>query len=80
VVSGRYELPRSGAVVAAAAEDAKVPWVNVTPRFRERSDRYDLFYALDGHWNAAGHRALAEVLADEMLALDVVAADAGAAP
>jgi lysophospholipase L1-like esterase len=80
VVSERYELPRSGALVAAAAEDAEVPWIDVTPHFRGRSDRYDLFYALDGHWNGAGHRALAEVLADEMLAFDVIAADAGAAP
>lgn len=76
VVSDDYELPKSGALLAAAARDAEVSWIDVTPHLRARPDRYELFYALDGHWSAAGHRAIAEILAEQIPGLGLIPAGA----
>jgi len=60
---------RSAAVVERAAAEAGVPWLDVTPRLRRREDRDRLFYPRDGHWTATGHRAVAEILHRELVAL-----------
>ncbi len=76
VVSDHYEPPKSGELLAAAAKKAGVPWIDITPLLRARPDRYELFYALDGHWNAAGHRAIAEILAEQLIGLGLFASGA----
>lgn len=66
-----WELP-SEAVLSGAATEASVPWINMTEELRSRSDRQDLYFVRDGHWTATGHRAVAEVLANELVEMGLV--------
>jgi hypothetical protein len=47
-----------------AAECAGAPWLDVNPALRDRPDRLELYYRRDGPWTLAGHRAIAEIVAD----------------
>jgi len=76
VLGAHYAPPRSSKVVGDAAAGGKVPWIDATPFLRDRPDRYEQFRALDGHWTAVGHRAIAELLADRILELGFI--DVGA--
>jgi len=69
VLAEDYSSPRSAMVVRRAAESADVPWVDATPYLRGRDDRLEQFNPLDGHWTAMGHRAIAELLAERLMAL-----------
>ena len=77
VLSDDYELPRSGLVVRDAAETADVPWVDANETLRLRPDRTELYFTLDGHWSPDGHRAIAELLADELATLGLIGAEPG---
>lgn len=66
VIQERYDALPSRAVVAAAAERAGVPWIDMTARMRERPNRAALHYPGDGHWTAEGHRVVAEIVAAEI--------------
>ena len=39
-----------------------VPFLDLTPAFRERSRSEQLYFDFDGHWNAAGHKYAAELM------------------
>lgn len=69
VVANRYVPRPSAEVVASAARDSDVPWVDANPFLRDRPDRLDVYWRLDGHWSPAGHRAVAELLARELAEL-----------
>lgn len=46
------------------AASANVPWLDLTPGFREAAaKRADLNWPLDDHWNAQGHRLAARLIA-----------------
>ena len=75
VLSGDYELPKSAQMLRDAAERGQVPWIDATPFLRDRPDKTELFFILDGHWSVAGHRAIAELLADRLSELGLI--DAG---
>ena len=49
------------------------PYVNLLPMFREQTARGGgpYYYAVDGHWNAAGHAAAAQALAEALRSLGV---------
>jgi hypothetical protein len=72
VIAGDGSPLPSAAVLAAAAEEAGVPWIDMTRKLRAREDRQELYFVRDGHWSAAGHRAVAEVLADRLDDLGVL--------
>lgn len=62
----------SEAVVAAAAVEAGVPWINMTEELRQHPDRREFYFWRDAHWTVAGHQAVANVLADRLSALDLI--------
>lgn len=66
VLQESYEDLPSRAVVAGAADRAGVPWVDVTERLRARNDPTAFYYPANGHWTTTGHRAVAEIVADEL--------------
>lgn len=72
VIAGDGAPLPSVAVMAGAAEEAGVPWVDMTQELRARDDRQELYFVRDGHWTAAGHRAVAEVLANRLEELGVL--------
>lgn len=72
VIAGDGAPLPSAAVMAAAAEEAGVPWIDMTRKLRVREDRQALYFIRDGHWTATGHRAVAEVLADRLPELGLV--------
>jgi len=46
------------------ASEADIPVIDLTPGFRARADSGELlYYRFDTHWNSAGRRAAAEILA-----------------
>jgi hypothetical protein len=45
-----------------------------------KSERPDLYFEVDGHWNAAGHRHVAELVSERLLANDRLARDLAEAP
>lgn len=77
VLSGNYELPRSGEVVRAASEAGQVPWIDVTHFLRRHPDPTELFYKFDGHWSPDGHRAIADLLAEQLSPMGLLEPDAG---
>jgi lysophospholipase L1-like esterase len=77
VIQETYEPLRSLSVVENAARAAGVPWLDATERLRRRSDRYELYHPRDGHWTPAGHQAIAEILADEIINLGLMAGKLG---
>jgi lysophospholipase L1-like esterase len=52
--------------VRRASAIAGLPFHQVTEAFRQASLQRDLFFELDGHFNAAGHARFAELLAPEI--------------
>ena len=62
VVAENYIPPATQTVVAAAARQSNTPWLDLTEQLQARDDRLELYYPQDGHWNAAGHRAVANIL------------------
>lgn len=70
------DLP-SAAVMAAAAAEADVPWIDMARELRLRSDRQWLHFVRDGHWTAAGHQAVAEVLAERLAELGLLPSEHG---
>jgi lysophospholipase L1-like esterase len=72
VIAGDGSPLRSAAVMASAASDAGVPWIDMTAELRKRPDRQRLYFVRDGHWTAAGHRAVAEVLVQRLPSLGLM--------
>jgi len=66
VIAGDGSPMPSASVMAAAAHEAGVPWIDMTTELRSRPDRQELYFIRDGHWTARGHQAVAEVLADRL--------------
>ncbi len=50
-------------VTRIACREASIPFCEATALFRSRAGTTALFFALDGHFNGAGHALFAEVLA-----------------
>ncbi len=53
-------------VIQIACEKAKVPCFTVSEAFRQRKQDPNLFFTLDGHLTAEGHKLLAETLAPKL--------------
>lgn len=52
--------------IRAACNSAGLPFLSVTPQFRERSGEEGLYFAMDGHFTAAGHDLFAQALAPRL--------------
>ena len=72
VIAGSGDPLPSAAVIAAAAREAGVPWLDMAAELRAREDRQYLYFIRDGHWTAAGHQAVAEVVAERLSELGVL--------
>ena len=73
VIQDTYDLPRSATVVANAAKYTGTPWIDLAKQMQQRADRHNLYYKQNGHWTPAGHRAVAEILTDEIIKLGIIA-------
>ena len=59
-----YDLDRAQRELGRALEAEGIEWVDLLPAFREQAVRGRLYVPRDTHWNRAGHRLAAEVLAE----------------
>lgn len=48
----------------AWSRNVGVPFLDLTPIFREQDDKRALTYPIDGHWTPAGHRVTARAIGD----------------
>jgi hypothetical protein len=77
VIQGEYVPLRSTRIVAEAARQAGVPWVDTAERMHQRLDRFELYYPKDGHWTEKGHRAVTEIVMDEISRLGLLSRGPG---
>ena len=63
ILPATYSPPRSRGVVAAAAQQGNVVWIDGSAALSQHPRKESLYYAQNGHWTAAGHRAIAEIVA-----------------
>lgn len=68
VLTGSSATLASRRVLQAAAESTGVAWIDVSAELAKRADKLDLHYRKDGHWTPQGHAAVAEILADYLVA------------
>jgi hypothetical protein len=66
------ELPhaRLGGALGAAGIEV----VDLLPAFRQAAIRESLYFRVDGHWNAAGHRCVARALCAALVERGILAA------
>jgi hypothetical protein len=55
-------------LLAAIAKRHGIGFIDTTPAIEHAPDIADLFYAVDGHLDAAGHRLITPTLVDGMIA------------
>lgn len=55
---------RPNVTLASFCAGAHIPFFDFLPSFRRAPDAESMFFPVDGHWNAAGHRFAAERLAE----------------
>ncbi|NEO81414.1 GDSL-type esterase/lipase family protein [Moorena sp. SIO4G3] len=51
------------------AQEKKVPCVDLTKAFREKSGEAKLYFNLDSHWNVAGHQLAAKLISETLVRL-----------
>jgi len=67
IVRDTYSQPASATVVEEAAAQSGVDWIDASALLSQRSDKNLLYYAQNGHWAAAGHKAIAALLASAIV-------------
>jgi len=73
-----FDLEQPQRLLMGFCAEARIDCVDVLPRLRERAAETRLYFRVDGHLNAAGHAAVAEALAEHMVA-SLAHPDAGGA-
>jgi len=72
VFSDTHTKLRSADFMEVTARKADIPWINSQDFLRNRTDKFDLYYRMDGHWTAAGHQAIAEILFENIIKLNLI--------
>ena len=64
----RYDLDAVNRALMQFCRENKITWIDLTPFFREEANRNkQLYFRLDGHWNAEGHRLAARAIYDYLV-------------
>jgi hypothetical protein len=58
-----FDAARPTRAIATALDEAGVPYLDLMPAFLERAGQGPLYKPQDTHWNLAGNRLAAEVMA-----------------
>jgi hypothetical protein len=72
VIPAVYDPPKSSGVVETASKEANVPWIDSARWLNQHPDKYLLYYPKNGHWTPTGHAAVAELVANSIVALPLI--------
>ena len=65
----RWSVDRPSEVLTSLCAKNDIPLLDPIARFRSETKAERLYFKSDGHWNAAGHRVVADILAQRILPL-----------
>ena len=56
-------------LVREFSEKYGIPFLDLTPRFREENKKVRLYFTWDSHWTKEGHRLAGEILSEKLESL-----------
>ena len=63
-----HSLDEGNVLLSRLCEEYQIRYLDLTPRFMERALKGEqLYFRIDGHWNAAGHRLAARTVYDYLV-------------
>jgi lysophospholipase L1-like esterase len=67
IADGEVTQPRSFHVLQEASKRSDALLINTVPLLHAHPERMQLYYPLDGHWTATGHRVISDLLTDTII-------------
>jgi lysophospholipase L1-like esterase len=67
IADGESDPPRSFHVLQEASERSGTLLINTVPKLQTHPERMQLYYPLDGHWTATGHRVISDILTETII-------------
>jgi lysophospholipase L1-like esterase len=68
-----YNLSKPNDVLVEFGEESDIPFLDLLPEFRKYAENDEqLYFKIDGHWNANGHKHAAELIYDKLIEEELI--------